>query len=61
LPLTPRTFPIPQTPTVAGEIARRHIRDPELLRFLDMECFTYSTVRADLTPMVTSGMVMSDR
>lgn len=45
----------------AGEIARRYIKDPELLRFIDMECFTYSTVSAELTPMVTSGMVLSDR
>ncbi len=44
-----------------GEVARRHIQDPELLRFIDLECYTFSTVRADLTPMVNSGMVLSDR
>ncbi len=33
-------------------MARRFIKDPELLRFIDLECFTYSTVKADLTPMV---------
>ncbi|GAX80222.1 hypothetical protein CEUSTIGMA_g7660.t1 [Chlamydomonas eustigma] len=48
-------------PVNTGDVARRYIHDPELLRFIDMECFTYSTVQADLTPMVTSGMVMCDR
>ncbi|GFR46202.1 hypothetical protein Agub_g7733 [Astrephomene gubernaculifera] len=44
-----------------GEVARRHIKDPELLRFIDIECFIWSTVSADLTPMINSGMVFCDR
>ncbi|KAG1660115.1 hypothetical protein FOA52_015095 [Chlamydomonas sp. UWO 241] len=47
--------------TNTGDVARRHIKDPELLRFIDMECFIFATVGADRTPMVTSGMVMCDR
>ena len=42
-------------------MARRHIRDPELLRFIDIECYCWSTVLADLTPMINAGMVFCDR
>ena len=42
----------PLSPHPSGAVARRFIKDPELLRFIDLECFTYSTVKADLTPMV---------
>ena len=41
--------------------ARRHIRDPELLSFINIECYCWSTVLADLTPMINSGMVFCDR
>jgi len=47
--------------TNAGDVARRHIRDPELLAFIDMECYCWSTVGADLTPMINAGMVFCDR
>lgn len=47
--------------TNTGDVARRHIRDPELLHFIDIECFCWSTVLADLTPMINSGMVFCDR
>ena len=47
--------------TNAGDVARRHIRDPELLRFIDIECYCWSTVPADLTPMINAGMVFCDR
>lgn len=48
-------------PQNAGDIARRYIRDPELLRFIDMECYCWSVVPADLTPMINAGMVFCDR
>jgi hypothetical protein len=41
-----------------GDIARKHIHDPELLRFIDMECYVWSTVPATMTPMISTGMVM---
>ncbi|KAI0563548.1 Carotene isomerase [Gracilaria domingensis] len=44
-----------------GDIARKHITDKELLRFIDMECYSWSVVPADLTPMINAGMVFSDR
>jgi prolycopene isomerase len=48
-------------PQNAGDIARRYIRDPELLRFIDIECYCWSVVEADKTPMINAGMVFSDR
>ncbi|MGJ3250078.1 MAG: carotenoid isomerase [Elainellaceae cyanobacterium] len=48
-------------PQNAGEVARRHIQDPALLKFIDMECYCWSVVPADLTPMINAGMVFSDR
>jgi hypothetical protein len=40
-----------------GDIARKHIKDPTLLRFIDLECYIWSTVSADMTPMINAGMV----
>ncbi|MGA1624877.1 MAG: carotenoid isomerase, partial [Prochlorothrix sp.] len=48
-------------PQNAGDIARRYISDPELLRFIDMECYCWSVVPASSTPMINAGMVFSDR
>ena len=48
-------------PQNAGDIARRHIKDEELLKFIDMECYCWSVVPADKTPMINAGMVFSDR
>jgi prolycopene isomerase len=48
-------------PQNVGDIARRHIQDPDLLKFIDMECYCWSVVPADLTPMINAGMVFSDR
>ncbi|HAG80290.1 MAG TPA: carotene isomerase [Cyanobacteria bacterium UBA12227] len=48
-------------PQNAGDIARRYIHDPQLLKFIDMECYCWSVVPADLTPMINAGMVFSDR
>ena len=44
-----------------GDVAKRYIKDPELLRFIDAECYIWSTVNADLTPMINAGMVFCDR
>ena len=48
-------------PQNAGDIARRHIKDEELLKFIDMECYCWSVVPAEKTPMINAGMVFSDR
>ena len=48
-------------PVNAGDVARRHIKDPALLKFIDIECFCWSVMPADLTPMINAGMVFSDR
>jgi hypothetical protein len=38
-------------------VARKHIKDPELLAFIDIECYCWSTVLAADTPMINAGMV----
>jgi prolycopene isomerase len=48
-------------PQNVGDIARRYIQDPALLRFIDVECYIWSVVPADRTPMINAGMVFSDR
>jgi prolycopene isomerase len=48
-------------PLNAGDIARKYIKDPLLLKFIDMECYCWSVVPADETPMINAGMVFSDR
>lgn len=48
-------------PQNVGEIARRHISDRQLLQFIDMECYCWSVVPAEQTPMINAGMVFSDR
>ncbi len=48
-------------PVNVGDVARRHIKDPALLKFIDMECFCWSVMPADRTPMINAGMVFSDR
>ncbi|WP_413744047.1 carotenoid isomerase [Synechococcus sp. MIT S9451] len=48
-------------PFNVGDVARRHIRDRDLLRLIDMECFCWSVMPADRTPMINAGMVFSDR
>ena len=45
----------------AGDVARKHIRDPELLHFIDIECYCWSTVPAAMTPTINAGMVFCDR
>ncbi len=48
-------------PTNVGQFARQFIRNEELLKFIDMECYCWSVVPADRTPMINAGMVFSDR
>nr|ALE33750.1 carotenoid isomerase [Erythranthe lewisii] len=48
-------------PQNAGNIARKYIKDPELLSFIDAECFIVSTVNAMQTPMINASMVLCDR
>jgi prolycopene isomerase len=48
-------------PQNAGDIARKHIKDPELLSYIDAECFIVSTVDASFTPMINCAMVICDR
>jgi len=48
-------------PQNAGDIARRYISDPVLLKFIDIDCYIWSVVPADLAPMINAGMVFSDR
>ncbi|MDP5337700.1 MAG: carotene isomerase [Nodularia sp. (in: cyanobacteria)] len=48
-------------PQNVGYVARRYIKDPELLKFIDIECYCWSVVSADMTPMINAGMVFSDR
>jgi prolycopene isomerase len=47
--------------TNTGQTARKHIKDPELLKVIDIECFCWSTVLADATPLINAGMVLCDR
>jgi prolycopene isomerase len=47
--------------TNTGTTARKHIKDPELLKVIDIECFCWSTVVADATPLINAGMVLCDR
>ncbi|MGD1917650.1 MAG: FAD-dependent oxidoreductase, partial [Pleurocapsa sp.] len=37
-------------PVNAGDVARKHIEDPQLLKFIDMECYCWSVVPALKTP-----------
>ena len=40
-----------------GDVARKYIKNPELLSFIDIECYCWSTVLAEHTPMINAGMV----
>ncbi|MGA0988354.1 MAG: carotenoid isomerase [Vulcanococcus sp.] len=48
-------------PFNVGDVARQHIKDEQLLKLIDMECFCWSVMPAALTPMINAGMVFSDR
>ncbi len=48
-------------PINAGDVARKFIKDSELLKFIDIECFCWSVMPAIKTPMINAGMVFTDR
>lgn len=48
-------------PQNAGDIARKYIKNSDLLSFIDAECFIVSTVDACHTPMINAAMVLCDR
>tara|TARA_Y100001968_G_scaffold333931_1_gene401297 strand:- start:2861 stop:4423 length:1563 start_codon:yes stop_codon:yes gene_type:complete len=48
-------------PINAGQIASKFIKDPVLLSVIDIECFCWSVMPANSTPMINAGMVFSDR
>ncbi len=48
-------------PINAGDVAKKYIKDPELLKFIDIECFCWSVMPAQKTPMINAGMVFTDR
>ena len=48
-------------PVNAGDVARKFIKDPELLKFIDIERFCWSVMPALKTPMINAGMVFTDR
>ena len=48
-------------PVNVGQVARKYIKDEQLLKFIDMECYCWSVVPAEKTPMINAGMVFSDR
>lgn len=47
--------------TNVGDVARSVIKDEALLRFIDMECYSWSVAPGDRTPLINAGMVFSDR
>ena len=62
LPLPPgHLTPARPSPAPPLPLFLTGIQDPELLRFVDLECFLWSTVNADLTPLINAGMVFCDR
>jgi len=48
-------------PLNVGDIVNRHIKDQKLKKFIDMDCYCWSVVPAQKTPMINAGMVFSDR
>lgn len=44
-----------------GRTARRHISDPELLRFIDIEAYSWALQDALSTPLVNAGICLADR
>jgi prolycopene isomerase len=44
-----------------GSVARRFIKDEELLRFIDIECESWALQDASATPFVNAGICLADR
>lgn len=47
--------------TNLGDIARRNIKDPRALRFIDIEVYCWAIVGAKETPLVNGALVFGDR
>lgn len=45
----------------AGEIARKYIGNEELLRFIDIECYSWAVQDALSTPLISAGICLADR
>ena len=48
-------------PQNVDSLVARHIRDPLLKKFIDLECYCWSVMPAARTPAINAGMVFSDR
>ncbi|MCS7013149.1 MAG: FAD-dependent oxidoreductase [Chloroherpetonaceae bacterium] len=44
-----------------GSVARRYLRNEELLRFIDIECESWALQDASATPFVNAGICLADR
>lgn len=44
-----------------GKTAREFIKDEELLRFIDIECYAWAVKDASATPLVNAGICLADR
>ncbi len=44
-----------------GRTAKRNISDAELLKFIDMESYSWAVQDADATPLVNAGICLADR
>jgi prolycopene isomerase len=44
-----------------GGVARRYIHDEELLRFIDLESYSWAVQDAQATPLVNAGICLADR
>ncbi len=44
-----------------GTLARKSFQDPLLLRFIDLECYSWALVGADATPLINASIVIGDR
>lgn len=44
-----------------GTLARRMFKNPKLLRFIDLECYSWALVGASATPLINASIVIGDR
>ncbi|MGQ9896839.1 MAG: phytoene desaturase family protein [Acidobacteriota bacterium] len=47
--------------TTLGDLAKRHLRDVRLRRFIDIETFCWALTGASATPLVNAALVFGDR
>jgi len=48
-------------PQNVGDVVNKYISDPILKKYIDLDCFLWSVVNAEKTPMINAGMVFCDR